>query len=68
MFKDGSDLYVATGPKISKIDLNTGEVVTLVVGQDTAWDLAVTANDIYWMNHGNQYYPPLGSLNRIPRY
>lgn len=68
MVRDGGSLYVTTGASVERIDLATGAVTTLAVGQHNSWNKAVTdANHIYWLNSGNHYDPPLGTLNRIEK-
>lgn len=67
MFKDGGTIFYTTGVEAGKIDLATGGVTRLVFETGYTSPPVATASYIYWIGLGNHYYPPLGTLNRIPR-
>jgi len=71
--KDATHVYwVDGGSQIKKADLSTGVAVTLAVGQvngccNNVSDVAVDGRSVFCIVVGNQYYPPLGSVRKIPK-
>jgi len=67
--KDNTNIYWTDyyGETINKVDLDTGAVVTLAEMQEKPSFLTVDENDVYWICDGNIYYPPLGSVKKVPK-
>jgi hypothetical protein len=64
--KDAGHLYwIGDGGVIRKVELATGTVILLVASG--ARELAVDATSVYWTVSGSTYYPPLGSLWKLPK-
>jgi hypothetical protein len=66
--KDDTHIYWTDyyGGTIYKADLDSGAVVLLAAAQVEPSSLTVDANSVYWICSGNQYYPPLGSVKKVP--
>src|SRR5512133_183735 len=62
MTKDGAFLYVTTQAELVKVDPAAGTVATLANGINPVYAPAVTSNRVFWLNGGNHFYPPYGSL------
>ena len=66
MVKDGTNLYILTPTRVSKLDLNTDASITISIADQGYTSVpVVTSNHLYWITAGNHYYPPLGALKQI---
>lgn len=65
--KDGPFLYVATQTGLARVDPAAGTAATLANGVNPVGTPAVTSSRILWLNRGDRYYPPYGSLAAIAK-
>jgi hypothetical protein len=60
------------GWSVGKVHISGGEIAILARGQfvngsSSAQALAIDSSSIYWILSGGIYYPPPGSINKIPK-
>jgi hypothetical protein len=67
--KDDAYIYCTDyyGGTVYKVEIASGVVTTLVVGQNLPGSIVVDSTSVYWINNGNSYYPPLGEIRKAPK-
>ncbi len=67
--KDDAYIYCTDyyGGTVYKVEIASGAVTTLVVGQNLPGSIVVDSTSVYWINNGNSYYPPLGEIRKAPK-
>ena len=69
MAKDSTHIYFTELDEIKSVEINTGEINILTIGQKSqhhphAEHLVADDTHIYWLIGGNHYYPPLGQVRK----